>query len=100
MFGRAALFLGLAVGLSSLWGSMRLRTGSVWGAILGHSAWNAIIEGPFTGYTRGESATLWLGEYGIADHGMNSASILSPTGCSATNVRPRSDARVCANWLA
>jgi membrane protease YdiL (CAAX protease family) len=61
----AALFLVLAVSLSVLWGRMRLTTGSVWPAVLGHSAWNAVIEGPFTSYTRGTDMSLWLGESGI-----------------------------------
>ena len=46
-------------------GTLRLQTGSVWGAVLGHSSWNALIEGPFTSYTRGSQSTLWVGESGI-----------------------------------
>lgn len=61
----AALFLVFAVGMSVFWGTLRMRTGSVWSAVIGHAAWNAVIEGPFTGYTAGEARTLWLGESGI-----------------------------------
>lgn len=61
----AALFLLFAVGMSVFWGTLRLRTGSVWSAVIGHAAWNAVIEGPFTGYTAGAMRTLWLGESGI-----------------------------------
>lgn len=61
----AALFLIFAAGISVFWGSLRLRTGSVWSAVFGHAAWNAVIEGPFTGYTMGEGHALWVGEAGI-----------------------------------
>ncbi|MGA9119793.1 MAG: CPBP family intramembrane glutamic endopeptidase [Bacteroidota bacterium] len=61
----ALLFLVLAIGISVFWGKLRLQTGSVWCAVLGHSAWNAVIEGPFTSYTRGSDAALWVGESGI-----------------------------------
>lgn len=52
-------------GISVFWGNIRLQTGSVWGAVLGHSAWNAVIECPFTSYTRGTNVALWVGESGI-----------------------------------
>ncbi|GAA4879792.1 type II CAAX endopeptidase family protein [Actinomycetospora straminea] len=44
---------------------MRLETGSVWPAVLAHSAWNVIIQVPFDGASSGEGATLWVGESGI-----------------------------------
>jgi membrane protease YdiL (CAAX protease family) len=61
----AVFFLIFAVGISAFWGTLRLRTGSVWSAIFGHAAWNAVIEGPFTGYTAGAGDALWVGESGI-----------------------------------
>lgn len=61
----AVVFLLFAVGMSVFWGSLRLRTGSVWSAVFGHAAWNAVIEGPFTGYSAGAMQSLWLGESGI-----------------------------------
>lgn len=44
---------------------MRLETGSVWPAVVLHTAWNSIIQGPFDGATTGSGATLWVGESGI-----------------------------------
>ena len=64
-FLSAALFLMFAVGMSAFWGTLRLKTGSVWSAVFGHAAWNAVIEGPFTGYTAGAGSALWVGESGI-----------------------------------
>jgi len=60
----ALLFLGFGVGLSVLWGRLRLTTGSVWPAMLGHAAWNQafpIFERYFTEAEKG----FWLGESGI-----------------------------------
>ena len=60
----ALLFLGFGVGLSVLWGRLRLTTGSVWPAMLGHAAWNQafpIFERYFTETSKG----FWLGESGI-----------------------------------
>ena len=61
----ALAFVAFGVGISVFWGTLRLQTGSVWGAVLGHSSWNALIEGPFTSYTRGTQSALWVGESGI-----------------------------------
>ena len=44
---------------------MRLKTGSVWPAIVLHAAWNSIIQGPFDGATTGAGAMLWVGESGV-----------------------------------
>lgn len=44
---------------------VRLETGSVWPAIVLHTAWNSFIQGPFDGATTGAGATLWVGESGI-----------------------------------
>lgn len=61
----ALLFVAFGIGISVFWGKLRLQTGSVWGAVLGHSSWNALIEGPFTSYTAGSQSSLWVGESGI-----------------------------------
>jgi len=60
-----ALFLTFGVGISVFWGALRLRTGSIWGPVLGHSSWNAVIEGPFTSFSHGRQTGLWVGESGI-----------------------------------
>ena len=44
---------------------LRLETGSVWPAVVLHTAWNSIIQGPFDGATTGAGATLWVGDSGI-----------------------------------
>lgn len=58
----------LVVGITSFGyviARMRLETGSVWPAVVLHTAWNSIIQGPFDGATTGAGATLWVGESGI-----------------------------------
>jgi uncharacterized protein len=44
---------------------MRLETGSVWPAIVLHTAWNSIIIRGFDPATTGTGAMLWVGESGI-----------------------------------
>ena len=61
----AVLFVVLAVALTVLWSTWTLETGSVWPAILGHSAWNAIIQGPFDMFSSGELSTTLVGESGF-----------------------------------
>jgi hypothetical protein len=41
---------------------VRLESGSVWLAVVLHTAWNSIIQGPFDGATSAAGATLWVGE--------------------------------------
>ncbi|HEX8684052.1 MAG TPA: type II CAAX endopeptidase family protein [Ardenticatenaceae bacterium] len=53
----------LAFGYILSW--MRLDTGSVWPAVVGHAAWNAMINGGFDLATGGENAKLWTGESGF-----------------------------------
>jgi membrane protease YdiL (CAAX protease family) len=55
----------LAVSLHSLWTHWTERTGSLWPAILGHSAWNTVIQFPFDGHTGGTWARLWVGDSGV-----------------------------------
>ena len=59
------LFIVLAVALTVLWSMWTLETGSIWPAIFGHSAWNAIIQGPFDMFSSGELSTTLVGESGI-----------------------------------
>ncbi|MFS0838782.1 type II CAAX prenyl endopeptidase Rce1 family protein [Paenibacillus sp. 1P03SA] len=44
---------------------LRLATGSVWPAVIAHSAWNAVIQGPFTRATTGTHTEIWIGESGL-----------------------------------
>lgn len=48
---------------------VRLATGSVWPAVIFHASWNAIIQGPFDGFTRGgdaaQTTSIWVGESGL-----------------------------------
>ena len=61
----AVLFMVAVPSLGYVLARMRLETGSVWPPIIAHSAWNAIIQGPFDGATKGANAALWTGESGI-----------------------------------
>jgi len=61
----AVLFVIVAVSLTVLWSAWTLETGSIWPAILGHSAWNAVIQGPFDTFSSGALATTWVGESGL-----------------------------------
>jgi membrane protease YdiL (CAAX protease family) len=57
----------LTVGITSFGyviARLRLETGSVWPAVVLHTAWNSIIQGPFDGATVGAGAMLWVGESG------------------------------------
>jgi uncharacterized protein len=61
----AVLFVVSVTSIAFVFARMRLETGSIWPVIFAHSAWNAIIEGPFDGATKGPNAALWTGESGI-----------------------------------
>jgi len=61
----AVLFVVSVTSISFVFARMRLETGSIWPVIFAHSAWNAIIQGPFDGATTGANAALWTGESGI-----------------------------------
>ncbi len=63
-------FAMLAVGLHILWSEWLTRTGSLWPAIIGHSAWNIVIQHPFDGHTTGEEASLWVGDSGLLTAGL------------------------------
>jgi membrane protease YdiL (CAAX protease family) len=59
------LFMGSITSFGYVVARMRLETGSIWPPIVAHSAWNAIIQGPFDGAATGPNAALWTGESGI-----------------------------------
>ncbi|MBA2389406.1 MAG: CPBP family intramembrane metalloprotease [Geodermatophilaceae bacterium] len=61
----AVLFMGAVTSFGYILGRMRLQTGSIWPAVVAHSAWNSVIQGPFDGSTTGAGAGLWTGESGI-----------------------------------
>ena len=61
----AVLFVVAVTSSSFVYARTRLETGSIWPVIFAHSAWNAIIQGPFDGATTGANAALWTGESGI-----------------------------------
>jgi membrane protease YdiL (CAAX protease family) len=61
----AVLFVVSVTSIAFVFARMRLETGSIWPPIVAHSAWNAIIQGPFDGVATGPNAALWTGESGI-----------------------------------
>jgi membrane protease YdiL (CAAX protease family) len=60
--------LGMVAG-SFVYARVRLESGSVWPAVVLHSAWNALIQGTFDAFTSGSSrqhaTTSWTGESGL-----------------------------------
>jgi uncharacterized protein len=61
----AGLFLITVMGVALVIGVLRLRSGSVWPAIVLHAAWNSLIQNPFDRSSVGRGATLWVGESGV-----------------------------------
>jgi membrane protease YdiL (CAAX protease family) len=61
----AGIFIVDVVGIAVVIGVLRLRTGSVWPAIVFHACWNSVIQGPFDGSSTGPGATTWVGESGV-----------------------------------
>jgi len=59
------LFMVVVMGIALVIGVLRLRTGSVWPAVVLHGAWNAIIQVPFDGSSVGPGAKVWVGESGV-----------------------------------
>jgi membrane protease YdiL (CAAX protease family) len=64
-FVSAGLFMVTVMGIALVIGVLRLRSGSVWPAIVLHAAWNSIIQNPFDRSSVGPTATLWVGESGV-----------------------------------
>jgi uncharacterized protein len=61
----AGLFLVVVMGIALVIGVLRMRSGSVWPAVVLHSAWNSIIQGPFDGSSVAPNATILVGESGV-----------------------------------
>ncbi len=61
----AGLFTFTVMGIALVAGVLRLRSGSVWPAIVLHAAWNSLIQNPFDRSSVGPGATLWVGESGV-----------------------------------
>ena len=61
----AVLWMVTATAFSFVFARLRLETGSVWPAIMLHSAWNAIIQAAFDTASTGGGSELWIGESGI-----------------------------------
>jgi membrane protease YdiL (CAAX protease family) len=61
----AAIFVVDVVAIAVVIGVLRLRTGSVWPAIVFHACWNSVIQGPFDQSSTGPGATVWVGESGV-----------------------------------
>ena len=61
----AGLFIFTTMGIALVAGVSRLRSGSVWPAIVLHAAWNSIIQNPFDRSSVGPGATVWVGESGV-----------------------------------
>jgi len=63
-----ALFMLTVLPAGFVAAEVRLTTGSVWPAVLLHSSWNAVIQGTFDAFTRGQDAAhghVWVGESGL-----------------------------------
>lgn len=64
----ALLFMVALTAGGVLIGWLRLRSGSVWPAVLAHASWNVVIQGVFDWATPasgpGEPAAVWIGESG------------------------------------
>ena len=61
----AGLFLVSIMAQAYLFARLRLVSGSVWPAIIGHSAWNTTIQGVFDFSTVQDPAKAWVGESGV-----------------------------------
>ena len=61
----ALLWIVTATAFSFVFARLRLETGSIWPAIMLHSAWNAIIQAGFDPASTGAGAELWIGESGL-----------------------------------
>ncbi len=61
----AGLFMIMIIGSALVAGVLRLRSGSVWPAVVLHAAWNSLIQNPFDRSSVGPGATIWVGESGV-----------------------------------
>ena len=61
----AVALMGTVVLSGFVYARMRLKTGSIWPAIVLHGAWNSIFQTAFVPATTGAGAVWWVGESGI-----------------------------------
>jgi membrane protease YdiL (CAAX protease family) len=57
----ATVFMVSVTSFAYVLARLRLETGSIWPAIVGHSAYNSVIQSAFDPATRGAGAPLWVG---------------------------------------
>lgn len=61
----ALVFIGAILPMAVLLARLRLESGSVWPAVVGHAAWNATIQGAFDASTVPGASEFWVGESGV-----------------------------------
>jgi membrane protease YdiL (CAAX protease family) len=61
----ALVFIGGILPMAVLLARLRLESGSVWPAVVGHAAWNATIQGAFDASTVPGASQIWVGESGV-----------------------------------
>jgi membrane protease YdiL (CAAX protease family) len=61
----AGLFFVAIMAQAYLFARIRLASGSIWPAIIGHAAWNSTLQGVFDYSTVPNPDALWIGESGI-----------------------------------
>lgn len=71
-----AVFCANAVVFGYVLAWLRLSSGSVWPAAVGHAVWNAAVQGALDKATTGEHAWLWVGEQGLLLVAANLALVL------------------------
>lgn len=59
------LFVATIMPVALLYFRWRMASGSIWPTVIAHGAWNVVIQAVFDRYTRGEGATIWVGESGV-----------------------------------
>ena len=64
-----SMFFLAMIGQGYLFTKVRMQSGSVWPAVLLHSAWNAVIQGTFDtlvpGHNASHAGSYWVGEAGV-----------------------------------
>jgi len=88
----ALVFLVTVVAAGYLFGWARLTTGSVWPAVVGHAAWNSILQGTFDASSKGPAAVVWVGESGVLVAAVSVVTVaLLLRGPFAVRLRPGSE---------
>src|SRR5690606_10036653 len=64
-----AVFFVTVVAVGYVFARVRLASGSVWPAVLLHSAWNSVVQGTFDAFVPGHDSAhagnVWVGESGL-----------------------------------